>query len=85
MWETTDKLSSCLYATSLIGSRCFPGLMVLSFSPMVNMYLSSNACMREISRFVKVWHRCPVRRQRNIVSFLVRVLDQVQTLSRHPI
>ena len=74
MWETTHKLSSCLYATSSTGSRCFPGLVVLSFSPMVNTYLSGNACMKEISSFVKVWHRCPVRRQKNIVSFLVRVL-----------
>ena len=74
MWETTHKLLSCLYATSSIGSTCFTGLVVLSFSPMVNTYLSGNACMREISSFVKVWHRYPVRRQSNIVSFLVGVL-----------
>ena len=74
MWETTHKRSSCLYATSSIGSRCLPGLVVLRFSPMVNTYLSGNACMRETSSFVKVWHHCPVRRKSNIVSFLVRVL-----------
>ena len=57
-----------------MGSRCLPGLVVLSFSPMVNTYLSGSSCMREMSSFVKVWHRCPVRRQSNIVSFLVRIL-----------
>ena len=74
MCETTHRLVSCLYATSSIGSRCFPGFVVLSFSPMVNTYLYGNSCMREMSSFVKVWHRCPVRRQSNIVSFLVRIL-----------
>ena len=74
MWETTHRLASCLYATSPISSRCLPGLVVFSFSPMVNTYLCGNSCMRKMSSLFKVWHRCPVKRQSNIVSFLVKIL-----------
>ena len=35
-WDTTQINSSSGYASSSMGARCFPGLVVLSLSPIVN-------------------------------------------------
>ena len=40
---------------------------------MVNTYFCGNSCIWLRSNLVMVWHLCPVKRQRSVVSFLVRV------------
>ena len=51
-------VNACIFkyrlAVSAMGSRCFPGLVVLSFSPIAKTYLPGNFCMSVMSNLDKV-------------------------------
>ena len=53
-WDTTQIDSSVGYAGSSMRARCFPGLVVLSLSPIVNTIFPRGSCIRAVSSFESV-------------------------------